>query len=186
MIRRPPRSTLFPYTTLFRSGDAVLDDLAKGGRELARLLGADEARERLLDDLVLPEAEQLGDGLVCLEGLALEGGGEDRGARGVEEELGVGASLVELAHVAKDTDRADHLAVRVAERGGVEAGWNHLAGGRPWVQHRVAGDASLDDLAQGSRELLCLFCADEARERLLDHLVLAEAEQLGDGVVCLE
>src|SRR2546429_4927116 len=32
MIRRPPRSTLFPYTTLFRSGRAVvfasLDDLA--------------------------------------------------------------------------------------------------------------------------------------------------------------
>src|SRR3712207_8633713 len=26
MIRRPPRSTLFPYTTLFRSG--VLEDLA--------------------------------------------------------------------------------------------------------------------------------------------------------------
>src|SRR5256885_1754909 len=24
MIRRPPRSTLFPYTTLFRSGDLVL------------------------------------------------------------------------------------------------------------------------------------------------------------------
>src|SRR5947209_16042406 len=24
MIRRPPRSTLFPYTTLFRSGDARL------------------------------------------------------------------------------------------------------------------------------------------------------------------
>src|SRR5256885_11615111 len=23
MIRRPPRSTLFPYTTLFRSGDAL-------------------------------------------------------------------------------------------------------------------------------------------------------------------
>src|SRR3712207_7382555 len=25
MIRRPPRSTLFPYTTLFRSGRAVLE-----------------------------------------------------------------------------------------------------------------------------------------------------------------
>src|SRR3712207_8324082 len=25
MIRRPPRSTLFPYTTLFRSDDVVLD-----------------------------------------------------------------------------------------------------------------------------------------------------------------
>src|SRR3989449_10836864 len=27
MIRRPPRSTLFPYTTLFRSLDDVADDL---------------------------------------------------------------------------------------------------------------------------------------------------------------
>src|SRR3712207_8913546 len=33
MIRRPPRSTLFPYTTLFRSGAAdVADDLALGDR----------------------------------------------------------------------------------------------------------------------------------------------------------
>src|SRR3712207_9000540 len=31
MIRRPPRSTLFPYTTLFRS----LTDLAQVGEELA-------------------------------------------------------------------------------------------------------------------------------------------------------
>src|ERR1022692_4192661 len=38
MIRRPPRSTLFPYTTLFRSGLAsikwtpiLLDDLARAG-----------------------------------------------------------------------------------------------------------------------------------------------------------
>src|SRR2546430_3161055 len=33
MIRRPPRSTLFPYTTLFRS------ERARGGRELALLPG---------------------------------------------------------------------------------------------------------------------------------------------------
>src|SRR3712207_7310516 len=31
MIRRPPRSTLFPYTTLFRSADDQ-DDLALPGR----------------------------------------------------------------------------------------------------------------------------------------------------------
>src|SRR3712207_9145118 len=33
MIRRPPRSTLFPYTTLFRSGVNVLDNgiLLKSG-----------------------------------------------------------------------------------------------------------------------------------------------------------
>src|SRR2546426_7792415 len=30
MIRRPPRSTLFPYTTLFRSGrDAFLEELVR-------------------------------------------------------------------------------------------------------------------------------------------------------------
>src|SRR3712207_8163085 len=28
MIRRPPRSTLFPYTTLFRSGMLIVQDLA--------------------------------------------------------------------------------------------------------------------------------------------------------------
>src|SRR2546422_10984175 len=32
MIRRPPRSTLFPYTTLFRSVDAVLDLGTREGR----------------------------------------------------------------------------------------------------------------------------------------------------------
>src|SRR3712207_7849107 len=36
MIRRPPRSTLFPYTTLFRSAD----DDAQGARHLQRLRAA--------------------------------------------------------------------------------------------------------------------------------------------------
>src|SRR2546429_6516947 len=33
MIRRPPRSTLFPYTTLFRSGPCVRDRLATAACE---------------------------------------------------------------------------------------------------------------------------------------------------------
>src|SRR3712207_7980208 len=32
MIRRPPRSTLFPYTTLFRSAHAQVEDLDPGAR----------------------------------------------------------------------------------------------------------------------------------------------------------
>src|SRR6478735_11408965 len=42
MIRRPPRSTLFPYTTLFRSSQldqpsvALLDDVTDDVRELRR------------------------------------------------------------------------------------------------------------------------------------------------------
>src|SRR3712207_7838541 len=42
MIRRPPRSTLFPYTTLFRS--CVVDPAAGGGRPAHRDGGG--ARDR--------------------------------------------------------------------------------------------------------------------------------------------
>src|SRR3712207_8496968 len=43
MIRRPPRSTLFPYTTLFRSGGADLaHDLAELGRDRRAVEAADD------------------------------------------------------------------------------------------------------------------------------------------------
>src|SRR2546427_3362168 len=47
MIRRPPRSTLFPYTTLFRSGDAAQAVRAVGSPERPRedVLGRDEDRK---------------------------------------------------------------------------------------------------------------------------------------------
>src|SRR5256885_10694429 len=47
MIRRPPRSTLFPYTTLFRSRNALTISLAPLSEEdTARLIG--ELRDRPL------------------------------------------------------------------------------------------------------------------------------------------
>src|SRR3989440_3300094 len=42
MIRRPPRSTLFPYTTLFRSSDAR--DVGQRGLEQHRAVGARDIR----------------------------------------------------------------------------------------------------------------------------------------------
>src|SRR5438445_13357267 len=53
MIRRPPRSTLFPYTTLFRSlrlgrglGQVVVDaGLLRDGRGRARESGVDRSEE---------------------------------------------------------------------------------------------------------------------------------------------
>src|SRR3989337_289686 len=39
MIRRPPRSTLFPYTTLFRSGLEAEDPLVVAETERARGVG---------------------------------------------------------------------------------------------------------------------------------------------------
>src|SRR3712207_7922244 len=74
MIRRPPRSTLFPYTTLFRSpraggaeagreacaarADGDPRDHPEGGRDRDRAAGAVAvvvgARRRAVDGLLLP------------------------------------------------------------------------------------------------------------------------------------
>src|SRR3712207_4578426 len=98
MMRRPPRSTLFPYTTLFRSARLVLAQLTRSGLRalLLGLLGvgaldADDARgERalalaaigLLARLLaadLPRSARLAGGLRLA--LALRTLGERRGRR---------------------------------------------------------------------------------------------------------
>src|SRR5690242_21213180 len=43
MIRRPPRSTLFPYTTLFRSDAGLREDRRDAFRGVRRLLGKKRA-----------------------------------------------------------------------------------------------------------------------------------------------
>src|SRR2546428_10214214 len=49
MIRRPPRSTLFPYTTLFRSGSAAgaIRALAAAAAKDVCVLGADGQERRV-------------------------------------------------------------------------------------------------------------------------------------------
>src|SRR5438128_3523719 len=47
MLRRPPRSTLFPYTTLFRSTEDVALDLAAGDKVVGiEVLGASRLFEK--------------------------------------------------------------------------------------------------------------------------------------------
>src|SRR2546430_9660156 len=57
MIRRPPRSTLFPYTTLFRSVVQDHDDIAARMTRVVHGLVGEPARERTVanhaHDLVL-------------------------------------------------------------------------------------------------------------------------------------
>src|SRR3712207_8797399 len=64
MIRRPPRSTLFPYTTLFRSldGDPVPagDVLRAGGRRDPERGGRARAGARRLPDDAAGARHQLG------------------------------------------------------------------------------------------------------------------------------
>src|SRR5258708_17013937 len=62
MIRRPPRSTLFPYTTLFRSAGADIIDrtrsLARGGADRLALRGVERRRRRFLDHLLVPPLQR--------------------------------------------------------------------------------------------------------------------------------
>src|SRR3712207_7542423 len=59
MIRRPPRSTLFPYTTLFRSAPRVLQDdaVAAAARQAPHL---DDRRTVLLRALAADQRERTG------------------------------------------------------------------------------------------------------------------------------
>src|SRR2546426_6469714 len=54
MIRRPPRSTLFPYTTLFRSVPRVRADADHRGRHLGGRVADLEA-----DDVLAPAAPRV-------------------------------------------------------------------------------------------------------------------------------
>src|SRR2546428_1972424 len=62
MIRRPPRSTLFPYTTLFRSPDEVLRIALRALRERRGVLPwavvfPGRRRERLAALLAVPQRD---------------------------------------------------------------------------------------------------------------------------------
>src|SRR5207245_9742586 len=96
-------------------GTTPLHDRTQRRPDLPRLVGADEARERLLDQLIWAEAEERGNRVVGLQDLTLEVGHE-HGVRSVlDQALGVGPGLVQLPHVAQDADDADRATVGIAQ-----------------------------------------------------------------------
>src|SRR2546430_7377144 len=63
MIRRPPRSTLFPYTTLFRSAPEILllpreDGFVAAGRALARAAWSSSRFRHYLASSGCPRSEE--------------------------------------------------------------------------------------------------------------------------------
>src|SRR2546429_5096183 len=73
MIRRPPRSTLFPYTTLFRSlgGRAETGVLPHGPQSRPIHFGVDAASERKLAGRAQPLRDALGWSVLrAVDGLA--------------------------------------------------------------------------------------------------------------------
>src|SRR2546430_10384098 len=80
MIRRPPRSTLFPYTTLFRSepglDHSAPESLARGSHELSELPRAQAELGGARPDLLAPA--------VGVDAVALAIARRDRGLRSEE------------------------------------------------------------------------------------------------------
>src|SRR5690348_17801740 len=56
VIRRPPRSTLFPYTTLFRSGGQMATDVTNASRTLAFDIVGAEWDDELVELFGLPRS----------------------------------------------------------------------------------------------------------------------------------
>src|SRR3712207_9411804 len=79
MIRRPPRSTLFPYTTLFRSASGSADLQGTGVGEVEAPLGLHHVGELPDDVPVLAIELQLHLGLVLLQVLGAHRGSPDTG-----------------------------------------------------------------------------------------------------------
>src|SRR2546426_7783875 len=86
MIRRPPRSTLFPYTTLFRS--LMLDPAGRvvswnAGAERIEGYSVQEILGQHISRFYPPQDVQAGKAERGLQGAAAEGRGGDEGGRGV-------------------------------------------------------------------------------------------------------
>src|SRR3989449_8427215 len=152
MIRRPPRSTLFPYTTLFRSPVVPADRYA---RALVPRLPAPQRDERLSNG-----ARDFGRQLIAHGAanvvLAKDGGGELHGAR--------------PGSVARDgrpwSGDARCGCRRGHQRGGARAGEIEQAVG-PDAEEQQAGDRKRDD---GAAEPAELHTDVRLRERLGLHV----------------
>src|SRR3712207_7651734 len=94
MIRRPPRSTLFPYTTLFRSADGVVARDAAGTLEARRL---EHPVESFGYRLVEPDGRRMRPDLLAAAGIA----GPDVGRLQREGVLAVDGRTVRLDEVSE-------------------------------------------------------------------------------------
>src|SRR3712207_8400588 len=71
MIRRPPRSTLFPYTTLFRSLEDVVEVVRNAARELAYGLHLLRLGELLLQHALLGRVQRVEDRPLAIGGIGV-------------------------------------------------------------------------------------------------------------------
>src|SRR3712207_9359372 len=98
MIRRPPRSTLFPYTTLFRSREARKRNGGVAAAGGGRGPHTQVVRRRRLNELVAPPVQTQEAGRGARKGVALPlGAAHERPHRRRPQPRGGGASRARCA-----------------------------------------------------------------------------------------
>src|SRR2546425_5048034 len=107
MIRRPPRSTLFPYTTLFRSWDEKTEPTDGGAA--GRIAHRAEERRRMWRDLLLFGEHTWG---------SAASGSDPDGAETVAQWRGEGRLLGGAPAVAGGPGRGAPPPLRLRTRGG--------------------------------------------------------------------
>src|SRR3989454_6172565 len=166
MIRRPPRSTLFPYTTLFRS----IIDLQKTLRQL-------EAAQELVRGVVLK-----GEGVlfVCTKKQLkniIQAEAQRCGAFWVTERW-LGGTLTNFQTIKKQIKRLKEL-----EQGVAEGEFEHYTKKEQLLfdRERAKLEKYLSGIKNMSRLPGTLFVVDAKKERI----AVAEANKLGIAVVAI-
>src|SRR3989441_289641 len=172
MIRRPPRSTLFPYTTLFRSLDAGVAALAQL-LELRRAVLLGERRR-------FAPPQQFGDLALRLVEAALRGRlvlDDTRGHQRAGADLdGVGVALV-LDRILREqrrqqlrvVERAELLAGRLGDPAGALHRQLEALGGRPQAVGLLVDQVA--EVLRGLGEFLRALLPRQLAAQLLAHLL---------------
>src|SRR2546430_10555593 len=107
MIRRPPRSTLFPYTTLFRSREERDDHELERHRDLDRLLALALLQHRVQIDPRHPEQRELVASLGLVQRIAGRAVEKIEEARVLLEDI----SFIALREHVRQHEPAIHLSI---------------------------------------------------------------------------
>src|SRR3989454_2190753 len=186
MIRRPPRSTLFPYTTLFRSIDG--DDRVRA-REHRALddVEPDAARAEDRDRLPGLHARRVDDRADAGHHAAADQTGAVEGTVGLDGDAGFPRHDGELRHRADAGELADAGPVAVEDLGGHRLHVAHLAEvgvarvavpARAAERHPVEDHVVLRlDALDAGADLL-----DDARALVAEHAGKRHGEVSGNGV----
>src|SRR3989449_11421920 len=116
MIRRPPRSTLFPYTTLFRSGAALSDAALTRARLIGPMSNAKALRARFVSANLGADPGNQSMGIMRVDATGVDFSGADFTSANLSKVLLIRANFIGADLTDADVTGADLYGARSEER----------------------------------------------------------------------